>query len=133
MKFVLFTCIFILAMPIEASWQEDVLHENNDFLLSSNASVSVNGTPHVFYKGRYLYHSYLDNTNWVQEKIDSYLDFGRAWTPNSTGEIAAAVGPSNKIHVVYRSTLDHLKYAVWSSGVWTVSETPLVVGRAGKG
>ncbi|HEY9051805.1 MAG TPA: hypothetical protein VIQ03_09695, partial [Gammaproteobacteria bacterium] len=133
MKFVLFICMYIIALPIEASWQEEVIHENNNFLLSSNASISVNGIPHVFYKGRYLYHSYLDNTNWVQEKIDGYLDFGIERTPNSTGEIAAAVGPDNKLHVVYRSNLDHLKYAVWSGGAWIVTETPLVVGRAGKG
>jgi len=125
--------LLIVSNTVCAAWKEEVIEDHVDFNINYNSTVTVNGSPHIFHKGRYLYHSYLDNGVWKREKVDHGLKFAVNGFPYDSGYIAASVGPGNIIHVVYLSSEKTLKYAFGNRGNWTVSDTPLLVGRGGNG
>jgi len=125
--------LLIVSNTVCAAWREEVIEEHVDFDINYNSTVSVNGSPHIFHRGRYLYHSYLDNGVWKRENVDRGLKFVVSGFAYDSGYVAASVGPGNIIHVVYLSSDKKLKYAFGNQGNWSVSDTPLVVGRGGNG
>lgn len=114
---------------VYATWKEEIIQDYNVFNINYNSTVVVNGIPHVFYKGRYLYHSYLKDNVWIKEKIDSGLDHK---STSSIGVIAT-VDSNNIIHLIYGSNNQHLKYAKGFENHWEINETPLVGGTSGIG